>query len=246
MLSLGDWRVNALIDCPRASAYNSTAMTNPVNNPPGDVPFTEIAASLAHISRMFYDRRWTLGTSGNFSAVISRDPLRLAITSSGVDKGQLAAEHILLVDENGQPVDGTGQPSAETLLHVAIARTLGANAVFHTHSIWSTLVSEAHLNEGGLTIQGYEMLKGLEGVRSHEHCEWIPILDNSQDYRQLAGAVEALLQRHPNTHGLLLYRHGLYTWGADLAAAKRHVEILEFLLEVTGRTLPHVNGRPDQ
>lgn len=219
-------------------------MIEQANNPATGAVFADVASSLAHISRMFYDRRWTLGTSGNFSAVISRDPLRLAITSSGVDKGQLAAEHILLVDEDGRPVEGTGHPSAETLLHLAIARTVGANAVFHTHSIWSTLVSEAHLRKGGLTIQGYEMLKGLEGVRSHEHCEWVPILDNSQNYSQLAKSVEELLRRHPDTHGLLLYRHGLYTWGADLATAKRHVEILEFLLEITGRTLPHVNGRP--
>jgi methylthioribulose-1-phosphate dehydratase len=34
---------------------------------------------------------------------------------------------------------------------------------------------------------------------------------------------------------LLLRGHGLYTWGSDLAEAKRHVEILEFLLEVVGR-----------
>jgi methylthioribulose-1-phosphate dehydratase len=31
-------------------------------------------------------------------------------------------------------------------------------------------------------------------------------------------------------------QHGLYTWGRDLNEARRHVEILEFLLEVTGRT----------
>jgi len=37
-------------------------------------------------------------------------------------------------------------------------------------------------------------------------------------------------------HGFLLRRHGLYTWGEDLAQAKRHLEILEFLLEVIGRT----------
>ena len=34
----------------------------------------------------------------------------------------------------------------------------------------------------------------------------------------------------------MLRRHGLYTWGEDLAQAKRHLEILEFLLEVIGRT----------
>jgi len=52
----------------------------------------------------------------------------------------------------------------------------------------------------------------------------------------LAGSVEETLKQYPNAHGFLLRRHGLYTWGKDLVEAKRHVEILEFLLEVLGRT----------
>jgi methylthioribulose-1-phosphate dehydratase len=47
--------------------------------------------------------------------------------------------------------------------------------------------------------------------------------------------VEDLLRRHPETHGLLIRRHGLYTWGRDLDELKRHMEVLEFLLEVVGR-----------
>ena len=80
------------------------------------------------------------------------------------------------------------------------------------------------------------MLKGLDGVRTHEHREWLPILDNSQDMRELAEEVKKRLEEHPGAHAFLLRGHGLYTWGRDLAQARRHVEILEFLLEVVGRT----------
>jgi methylthioribulose-1-phosphate dehydratase len=52
----------------------------------------------------------------------------------------------------------------------------------------------------------------------------------------LADQVADNLRQHPDQHGFLLRRHGLYTWGDDLAQAKRHVEILEFLLETLGRT----------
>ena len=54
---------------------------------PNGTGFAEAAASLAEIGKGFYARGWVLGTSGNFSAVISREPLRLAITSTGLDKG---------------------------------------------------------------------------------------------------------------------------------------------------------------
>jgi methylthioribulose-1-phosphate dehydratase len=196
--------------------------------------FRELAAELAAVGRLFYGRGWVLGTSGNFSAVTSRAPLRLAITSSGVDKGALAVEHILEIDNAAQVIAGAGRPSAETLLHLSVVRRRGAGAVLHTHSIWSNIVSGA--SRAGIAIEGHEMLKGLDGVTTHEHREWLPVIDNSQDMPRLAQAVEQALIEHPQAHGFLLRRHGLYTWGRDLAEAKRHIEIFEFLLEVTGRT----------
>ena len=51
----------------------------------------------------------------------------------------------------------------------------------------------------------------------------------------LAVEVSALLRESPHIHGFLIRRHGLYTWGVDLAEAARHVEVLEFLLEAVGR-----------
>jgi len=194
-----------------------------------------IAEELACVGRGFYARGWVLGTSGNFSAVVSRDPLLLAITSSGIDKCVLAAEHVLLIDETADVLEGTGRPSAETLLHLAIVRLRGAGAVLHTHSVWSNILSDAFAKDGGLKIAGYEMLKGLDGVSTHEHAEWLPIIENSQDMTRLAASVSEALSKHPQSHGFLLLRHGMYTWGRDLEEAKRHVEILEFLLEVRGR-----------
>ena len=195
--------------------------------------YRRLAQALCQVSREFYGRGWALGTSGNFSTVVSRKPLSLAITHSGVDKGSVTPNQIALVNGVGKPVSGVGRPSDEVLLHLALVNSCGAGAVLHTHSIWSTITSEAHAREGGLLIRGYEMLKGLEGVHSHEHSEWLPILENSQDMPVLAGGVEQVLKQCPGCHGILLRRHGLYTWGRDLAQAKRHVEILEFLLEAT-------------
>jgi len=72
-------------------------------------------------------------------------------------------------------------------------------------------------------------------VRSHEHREWLPIVDNDQDIPRLARIAREQLDRHAAAHGFLIRRHGLYTWGTDLRQAIRHVEILEFLLESVGR-----------
>ena len=200
--------------------------------------FTEVAGGLAEIAKGFHARGWLLGTSGNLSVVVQREPLQLAMSPSGVDKGQLTAEQVLAVDENARIVSQHGgKPSDESLLHIRIVNDRSAGAVLHTHSIWNTILSDLYASEGGVKIEGYEMLKGLQGVRTHEHAEWLPIIENSQDMPSLADTIGKTLSEHKGVHGFLLRRHGLYSWGETLAQAKRHIEILEFLLETIGRTL---------
>ncbi len=196
--------------------------------------FDAIAEQLAEVGRICYARGWAFGTSGNFSAVVQRDPLTLAITTSGVDKGLLEPGQIVAIDGGGRVLRGSGKPSAEATLHLAIARARRAGAVLHTHSVWSTILSDTGA-DGSLAIDGYEMLKGLDGVHTHEHQERLPIIDNTEDWAAAVPQVEATLRDHPAAHGFLIRRHGLYTWGHNLAEAKRHVEILEFLFEAMGR-----------
>jgi methylthioribulose-1-phosphate dehydratase len=179
---------------------------------------------------------WLEGTSGNLSATLAYDPVRLLITSSGQDKGTLTPASFVEVDAHGRMLWGDGQPSAETSLHTTIVRHRAAGSVLHVHSPWATVLSDFFAPEQGISISGYEMLKGLAGVRTHEHTEWLPILENTQDYPALTAQLDALLLAQPNIHGVLLRRHGLYTWGTTVAEARRHVEIIEFLLEVTART----------
>ena len=88
-----------------------------------------------------------------------------------------------------------------------------------------------------MPLEGYELLKGLSGVTTHAHLERVPILENSQNYAELAGQLAAALEANPQAHGVLLSRHGLYTWGQSVAEARRHLEALEFLFEVEERRL---------
>jgi methylthioribulose-1-phosphate dehydratase len=149
--------------------------------------------------------------------------------------GQSALSPTDLAVDADRRIEGEGRPSDETVVHLAVVRERAAGSVLHTHSVWGTLLSEAAGDEGGLTLAGFEMLKGLSGVATHDHAEFVPILENTQDYGRMSADVLSALRRSPACHGLLLRGHGLYTWGRDLAEARRHVEILEFLFEVVGR-----------
>jgi methylthioribulose-1-phosphate dehydratase len=86
-------------------------------------------------------------------------------------------------------------------------------------------------------LDGYELLKGLSNVSTHTHEERVPIIENSQNYEKLARDLSIVLKENEAAHGVLLSRHGLYTWGQSVAEARRHLEALEFLFEVEGRRL---------
>ncbi|MGD0893666.1 MAG: methylthioribulose 1-phosphate dehydratase [Terracidiphilus sp.] len=188
---------------------------------------------LCATARWCYTQGWVPATSGNFSV---RQGSRILITASGLDKGTVTPDGLLEIDRDGRMLTGTGKPSAETGLHLVLYRARPeAGAILHVHTIWNTLLS-GHFEAAGVAkIEGYELLKGLSGVSTHTHQEQVPILKNSQDYSELCAELEEALKTYPETHGVLLSRHGLYTWGESVADARRHLEALEFLFEVEAR-----------
>lgn len=198
---------------------------------------TSSAQSLCDCVAELNRHGWCQGTGGNFSVVSSREPLRILVTQSGKEKGSLTPEDLVLVDAEGRPVEGeTGRPSAETKLHAVIATLWeDTGCILHTHSIWNTLLGEHFVDRAGMILSGYEMLKGLEGVKTHKHKVRVPILPNTQDMEDLAEQIRFRHSQDPELHGFLIAGHGLYTWGTTLEQAHRHVEIFEFLFELVGR-----------
>jgi methylthioribulose-1-phosphate dehydratase len=200
------------------------------------------AEALTNAMADIHRRGWCDGTGGNFSCVVQREPLRLLMAPSGVDKGQVAPGDLIEVDGAGCVLRGHGRASAETLLHLAIVSHTGAGAVLHTHSQAGTLLS-GHFGPSSedtaamrpLLLADLEMLKGLEGIQTHATSVAVPVLANDQDLQALSQRAAPHLQEAP--HGLLIAGHGLYAWGRDLPTARRHLEILEFLLEQRWRQL---------
>ena len=186
------------------------------------------------VSRI-YARGWCDGTSGNYSVTLRRHPLRLLITRGQIDKGLIRASDLLVIGRRGRPRDGTsGNPSAEAMLHVAIAGCTDACAILHTHSVWNTLLGEHFREAGGFEISGYEMLKGINGFSSHREKLHVPVVENSQQMPELADQVSRLLRGRRELQGFLIAGHGLYTWGRSIEEAYRHVEIFEFLFRLAG------------
>ncbi|MGC9007673.1 MAG: methylthioribulose 1-phosphate dehydratase [Halothiobacillaceae bacterium] len=189
----------------------------------------EQAQALVEAGRFFFSRGWVPATSSNFSARL--DEARCLLTVSGRHKGRLTTDDFLRVAiDSGFSLDAGKRPSAEALLHTQLyAREPAIGCVLHTHSMPATVLSR--LTCGALELEGYELAKAFSGVDSHEATLTIPVFANDQDIPRLAAEVDAWLDAHGLPVGYLIEGHGLYTWGATVEDAVRHVEALEFLLE---------------
>ncbi len=157
-------------------------------------------------------------TAGNISV---RTGEGVAITPTGGELATLAPADVTVIDLEGRVVGGDLAPTSELDLHLAVYERYGAGAVVHTHAPVSTALS-CVLDE--LPCVHYEMLMLGGPIRVAPYETFAtPAL--------AAAAVEALEGRT----AALLANHGTIAFGADLDAAVRATELLEWAATVYWR-----------
>lgn len=193
----------------------------------------KLSEELLSAIQFFNQKGWSPATSTNYS-VRSETKNEYIISRSGVDKSKFGQSDLILINPKGEVLPPFNRPgiksSAETEIHTALYEKFPeANCVLHTHSVLGTVLSLSLAKEKQIVFEGYEILKGLEGNATHELNEIVPIVPNSQEMGDILNNMQN--QYATNVHGFLIAGHGLYTWGKDVATAKRHVETFEFLFE---------------
>jgi L-fuculose-phosphate aldolase len=180
---------------------------------------------IAAASRRLAADRLVVGTAGNLSA--RRDD-RVAITPSGADLSTLEPAQVTVVDLDGRIVAGELVPSSELDLHLGVYRRYEAGAVVHTHAPMATALS-CVLDE--LPCVHYEMLLLGGAVRVAPYATF--------GTPELARAVVEALDGRT---AALMANHGAVTHGADVAAAVRATELLEWAATVYWNA--HAIGTP--
>ena len=105
--------------------------------------FREEREAVAAAGREMCAAGLAVGTWGNISCRLPRENW-LAITPSGMDYRSIAPEDIVILDLEGNVVDGRRKPSTEHPLHRAIyAARPDVGAVVHTHSVYATAMAAA-------------------------------------------------------------------------------------------------------
>ena len=192
--------------------------------------------SLCDYLRVLDSRGYTRATSGNYSW--RQSPGTFSITRSGVQKGEATTEDFILMNLEGQVLasDVEGKASDETGLHIEIyLKDSLAKCILHVHSVSGTALSMTTPSSSCFSFCGYEMQKAIYGCSSHAQRVEIPIFENSQDIPLIVQALRERWDEASSVQAFYLRGHGLYTWGDGLESARRSLEGLEFLFDVSAR-----------
>jgi L-fuculose-phosphate aldolase len=189
---------------------------------------------ICELGRRLYARNLVAATDGNLSARLDED--RFLCTPSGVSKGFMNPDDLLIADASGALVGGTGKVTSEFFTHLAAyEERADVVAVVHAHPPVAT----------ALTLAGYgmtepvlpELVMALGGIPTAPYA--------TPGTREGADAIRAVIR---TCDAVLLDRHGAVTVGDSVLAAYMKMEKLEHSAGVIhhaltlGRRLPQLRG----
>lgn len=171
------------------------------------------------VGKLLYDRGYVAANDGNLSMKTAPD--RLLVTPSGVSKGRLTPDMLLVTDLEGNVLEGNRHPSSETKMHLAVYRGRpDVGAVVHAHPPVSTAF--AVCRRGMETPYLSELVTGLGAVPCTPSFAML-----STD--EVPRSVEPHLADHC---AVLLANHGALTWGEDLWEAFDRMETVEHTAKI--------------
>ena len=186
----------------------------------------QIRREILHVCRRLYDRGLVAGTDGNVSVRLGRD--RVLATPTGMSKGFLEADDLVVCDLEGKQVSGKRKLTTEIKIHLAAyTQRDDVCAIVHAHPPHATafavarkpleerLMPEAYIAVGKVALTEY-------GTPSTEELE---------------ASIRPAVKEHDS---ILLANHGAMTLGRDVTAAYHRMEALEQLARIS--MLTHVLG----
>lgn len=164
-------------------------------------------------------------TWGNASG-IDRDKGLVVIKASGVKYENMTMEHMVVLDLDGNTVEGNYKPSSDTPTHLALYKAFAdIGGIVHTHSTWATVWAQAHMCIPcyGTTHADY-FYGEIPCTRPMTEKE----ISGAYEAETGAVIIEAFKGKDPlYMPGVLVASHGPFTWGKDVSDAVHNSVVLE-------------------
>ena len=169
-------------------------------------------------AKKLIDRRLTTGSGGNIS-VCNREKNLVAISPSGLDYYETTPEDIVILDIDGNLVEGKHRPSSEAGMHLAFYKNRAdVSGIVHTHSKFATAIACM-----GWELPAVHYLIGMAGHRVK--CTGYATYGSDE-------LAKKALETIGDSNAVLLANHGLIALGEDVDRAFSTAEHLEFVSEV--------------
>ncbi len=188
---------------------------------------SSIEVAMIDVGNRLWKREYISGTSGNFSTRL--DDTQILATPTGLAKGRLTREDLVVTDLEGTVLSGQLRPSTELKIHLTTYRLRpDVGAIVHAHP--KTVVA--------YSLAGVKLMSTVlpETVAVLGEISLVPY--ETPGTAALASKMENSLANH---NAIVMERHGAITLGRDLAEAYNRMEILEHTAQTL--YLAHTLGR---
>lgn len=173
----------------------------------------KLRSEIVRFSQKLHQAGFIAGADGNLSCRLNDG--NILITPSGVSKGDLNPDELIIIDPDGNLIAGAGRPSSESKMHTIIYRHCPhVQAIIHAHPQITT----------AFTMAGRKFsTKSLpEGIISLSHLVWLDYATPSTE------DLPALFRPHlPQADIFILKQHGVTCTGVDLGKAFGKLETVE-------------------
>jgi L-fuculose-phosphate aldolase len=193
-----------------------------LNIPPSSTEL-DLRLAIVECGRIIYERHLITANDGNISIRMPNG--NMLITPSGISKGRMNPDDMLIVDLNGRVVSSRPdrRPSSETPMHLEVYKHReDVHAVLHAHPIFATTLTVAGLDLPVDVLP--EVLLTLGDVPITEYA--------TPSSHEDAVAIRPFLKTHS---AILLRQHGSLTYGKNLDEALIHLERIEHVSEIYWR-----------
>ena len=184
---------------------------------------------LVHFGRLIHEHGFVSATDGNLS--VRLDANHILATPTGMSKGMMTADDMVVVDMQGKKLEGSRNVSSEIAMHLTIYRMRpDVNAVVHAHPCTATGFASA-----GMPLDDpicSEVIISLGAVPLAEYATTgTPALS------------ESLMPYIPDYDAILLANHGAVSYGTDLMTAYLKMEAVEHFAKIM--LVTHQLGRQE-